>query len=216
DPGLVQALREVLEEYSNVEVIQGDILTVDLPEVNRIVSNLPYSISSPITFRLLEEAVFEWAVLMYQGEYAHRLLASPGTSYYSRLSVDVQYLAHIEYLMEVPATDFYPFPSVDSEVVRIHRRRNGIFAQDKEVFFWLVHGIYSYPNKVLRKALRIWLKNIEKDKTLVDDIIRRSSGAVDGGERLRSLDQEKLVTLADGVLDLIEEGTLPDPRGKSN
>lgn len=216
DSRLVQALREVLVDYSNVEVIHGDALTVTLPEVDRIVSNLPYSISSPITFRVLEEAVFDSAVLMYQEEFAERLLASPGMSNYSRLSVDIQYLAVIEELMRVPATEFYPTPSVDSKVVRISHRREGVFARDKETFFWVVHGIYSYPNKVLRKALGIWLKNMEQDKSLVDDIIRRSAGVLNGGERLRSLDQEKLVVIADGVFDLIEEGVLPGPRGSSN
>jgi 16S rRNA (adenine1518-N6/adenine1519-N6)-dimethyltransferase len=215
DKGLVLALRELLEEYPNVNIIQGDALTVDLPEVDRIVSNLPYSISSPITFRLLEEVKFEFAILMYQSEFAKRLIAEPGSSNYSRLSVDAQYLASIEEVMHVSATDFYPVPAVDSTVVRVKVREDGPFARDKSILFWLVHGIYSYPNKVLRKALRIWLKNLKLERKLADDIIGKTAGVVAGTERLRGLNQEKIVILADILLDLIEEGQIPDPRGNS-
>ncbi|MHA2143420.1 MAG: 16S rRNA (adenine(1518)-N(6)/adenine(1519)-N(6))-dimethyltransferase RsmA [Candidatus Thorarchaeota archaeon] len=216
DKKLVLALREILSEYSNVEIIHGDALTMDLPEVDRVVSNLPYSISSPITFRLLEEARFQFAILMYQYEFAQRLVAEPGSSNYSRLSVDIQYLARVREIMHVPASDFYPVPAVDSMVVRVDRRRDGPFAQDKSIVFWLVHGIYSYPNKVLRKALRIWFKNLGQERRLVDEVIERAGSSVEGAERLRTLDQKRIVILADTLLEMIEEGKLADPRGTSS
>jgi len=215
DKKLVEALREILGNYSNVDIIQGDALTIDLPEVDRVVSNLPYSISSPITFRLLEEAKFKYAILMYQSEFAQRMVAEPGSSNYSRLSVDIQYLARIQEIMNVPATDFYPVPAVDSKVVRVEVRKEGPFAKDKYILFWFVHGIYSYPNKVLRKALRIWFKNLGQDRSLVDEVIRRTTGVVEGTERLRGLNQERIVILADILLELIEEAKMQDPRGKS-
>jgi 16S rRNA (adenine1518-N6/adenine1519-N6)-dimethyltransferase len=215
DKKLVLALREILGEYSNVDIIKGDALTVDLPDVDRVVSNLPYSISSPITFRLLEEAKFQFAILMYQNEFAQRLIAEPGSSNYSRLSVNAQYMARIEEIMHVPATDFYPVPAIDSMVVRVEVRRDGPFAKDKHILLWLVHGIYSYPNKVLRKALRIWFKNLGQEKSLVDEVIGRTESVVEGTERLRGLDQEEIVVLADVLLELIEEDKIPDPRGKS-
>jgi 16S rRNA (adenine1518-N6/adenine1519-N6)-dimethyltransferase len=214
DNRLVLALHEMLSDYPNVNIIQGDALTVDIPEVDRVVSNLPYSISSPITFRLLEKVKFDFAILMYQSEFAQRLIAEPGSSNYSRLSVDAQYLATIKELMHVPATDFYPVPAVDSTVVRVEVRKDGAFAQDKCILFWLVHGIYSYPNKVLRKALRIWLKNIGQDSQLADEIIGKATGTVEGSDRLRGLDQGKIVALADILLELIEDGKITDPRGK--
>ncbi len=215
DPGLVRALGDVLDEYDNVEIIHGNALDIHLPKVDRIVSNLPYSISSPITFRLLNEMDFDFAILMYQSEFAERLLAEPGSQNYSRLSVGIQYLAHIGEVLHVAAENFYPVPAVDSKVVRIEPRTEGAFAQDKEAFFWVVHGIYSYPNKQVRKALRIWFKNLGHDMDLADDVIRRSSNALSGTDRLRNLDQKAIVRLADVVYDLIKEGTLADPRGFS-
>jgi 16S rRNA (adenine1518-N6/adenine1519-N6)-dimethyltransferase len=213
DPRLVGALKEVLGAYSNVDIIEGDALKVNLPDVNRIVSNLPYSISSDITFRLLREVSFDFAVLMYQKEFAHRLLAEPGMQHYSRLSVDAQYLAEFQHIMEVPSQMFYPVPAVDSIVVRMEPRKTGRFALNQDVFFWLVHGIYSYPNKQLRKALGIWLKNMDEDKSTGDVIIESVSDTLRGNERLRTLNQDRLITLADAVLDLIEEGVLRGPRG---
>ncbi len=213
DSRLVEALREVLGTYSNVDIIEGDALEVELPNVNRVVSNLPYSISSAITFRLMKEISFDSAVLMYQKEFALRLLAEPGMQQYSRLSVDAQYLAEFQHIMDVPAQMFYPVPAVDSIVVKAKPRKAGSFARNQHVFFWLVHGIYSYPNKQLRKALGLWLKNLGKDKSTGDVIIENVSDTLRGNERLRTLNQDDLITLADAILDLVEKGVLGGPEG---
>ena len=212
DPGLVKALHDILKEFSNVNVIEGNALTVDLPDVNKIIANLPYSISSEITFRILKDIQFETAILMYQKEFASRLVSLPGTSDYSRLTVNVQYHANVEEVLDVPATMFYPLPAVDSTVVRMTRRLNGPFARDDEIFHWMVGGIYPYPNKNLRKVLRIWFRNQGLGKDLADEVLRRSGEVVSGKERLRSITVEKLITLSDILLDLIQEGEIADPR----
>ncbi len=212
EPALVRALRERFAKFENVEIVQGDALKVPLPETNKVVANLPYSISSEITFRLIREGVFEYAVLMYQKEFADRLLAAPGTSTYSRLSIDVQYKMIVEEILRIPANKFYPQPAVDSTVVKMYRRREGPFARDERIFYWMVHGIYAYPNKFLRRALRIWFKNIGAEDSLVDNLIAMCDGMIDGTERLRRLQLEVLVHIADCILDLVNQGVLPDPR----
>lgn len=75
DPFIAGILKDRVQT-DNVDVVVGDALTVDFPEFNKVVSNLPYQISSPITFRLLEHD-FELAVLMYQKEFARRMVAEP-------------------------------------------------------------------------------------------------------------------------------------------
>ena len=80
DPRLVKALRETLKDFTNVNIVEGDALTVDLPRVNKIIANLPYSISSEITFRILREIEFDYAILMFQREFASRLVGWPGTT----------------------------------------------------------------------------------------------------------------------------------------
>jgi len=213
DAGLAQALRDEFKEYENITIIEGDALKVSLPSVTKVVSNLPYSISSEITFKLLRELQFEQAVLMYQKEFAERLHATPGSSEYSRLTVNIGYQAETEHLLDVPANLFYPEPAVDSVVVRLKHSRRVPRAKSDDVFFWMINGIFPYPNKHLRKALRIWFRNMKVEKNLVDDLLESCKECPKGDERLRTIAIEKLVNLSDSLLHLIEAGELPDPRG---
>jgi 16S rRNA (adenine1518-N6/adenine1519-N6)-dimethyltransferase len=213
DPGLARALDDLFRKHDNVNIINGDALTVDLPEATKVVSNLPYSISSEITFRLLRELTFEQAVLMYQKEFAQRLYANPGTQEYSRLTINIRYQAEVDCLMEVPASLFYPVPAVDSIVVRMKHRTQGPQARSDYIFHWMVQGLYSYPNKNLKKALGIWFRNIGVDKKLAESIINNCHGGLKIDDRLRTISIDNLVLLADSVLAAIEEGILPDPRG---
>ena len=212
DPRLIEALHDAVKDLNNVSIIEGDALTVDLPQVNKVISNLPYSISSDITFRILREMEFEEAILMYQKEFSSRLVASPGTTEYSRLTINIQYYAEVEEILEVPASMFYPVPAADSTGVRMVPRSKGLFARDDTVFHWMIEGIYPYPNKNLRKALRIWFRNLGFDKTLSDDVLKRLDGVLKGDERLRSIRLDELVSLADVLLDLIEDRIVADPR----
>lgn len=213
DSGLVKALQDAFTDNENITIIEGDALKVPLPDVTKIVSNLPYSISSEITFRMLRELDFEQAILMYQKEFAQRLQAIPGTSEYSRLSVNIGYQAEVQHLMDVSADKFYPMPAVDSVVVRLKKSTQIPRAKSDDVFFWMINGIFPYPNKNLRKAMRIWFRNLKVEKNLVDVVLEYCNGSPRGDERLRSIPIEKLVQLADSVLTVIDNGRLPDPRG---
>src|SRR2546421_11818194 len=102
----------------DVEVIAGDALKVDWPPFNVMASNLPYQISSPVTFRLLEHP-FERAVLMYQWEFARRMRAKPGTADYSRLTVGVDRRATGEIVERVRRNAFHPQPRVDSAIASL-------------------------------------------------------------------------------------------------
>ncbi len=211
EPGLVNALRDRFASRENVVIVEGDALTADLPAVTKVVSNLPYSISSEITFRLLRELDFEQAVLMYQKEFADRLVATPGSQAYSRLSVNFQYLGNAEELMDVSASMFYPEPAVDSQVVRIKHRTSGPFAQDAHVFEWMIRGVYSYPNKHLRRAMQIWFKNLGVEKNLADDVIRACGIEGLGTMRPRGMGLDVLVVLADILGTFVEDQKLLGP-----
>lgn len=208
DPGLVKALRDTLKDFSNVNIIEGNALTVDFPEVNKVVANLPYSISSDITFRILSDIQFETAILMYQKEFASRLVAFPGTPEYSRLSINVQYYADVDLVLEVPANLFYPVPAVDSTVVRMTPRKKGPFAKNDRIFHWMIRGIYPYPNRTLRKALQIWFRNLGVERGISDSLLQHLEGTLSGKERLRSMSLDKLVALSDALLMFVEEGTI--------
>ncbi len=211
DPRLVRALRDVTEGLDNVHIIEGDALKVDFPDVNKVIANLPYSISSEVTFRLLKELEFESAVLMYQKEFATRLVAEPGTSEYSRLTINVRYQAQVELLMDVSADLFYPVPAVDSIVVKIIPRKEGLFAKDESIFNWMIGGIYPYPNKNVRRALRIWFRNLGFDSELIQEVLKRTENYLDGSEKLRTINLEKLISLSDVLLEMISEGFIVGP-----
>ncbi|ASJ10884.1 16S rRNA methyltransferase [Thermococcus sp. P6] len=123
DHRLVEILRR---EYNwpNVEVIEGDALRVEFPEFNKIVSNLPYGISSPVTFRFLRHE-FERAVLVYQLEFARRIVAKPGDKNYSRLSLMIGAKAHAELVERIGRGAFWPKPEVDSAVVVMEPKPKG-------------------------------------------------------------------------------------------
>lgn len=111
------------ENERKLQVIQGDILKHNLPYFDICVANTPYQISSPLVFRLLSHRpMFRAAVLMFQREFALRLIAKPKDSFYCRLSVNVQLLARVDHLMKVAKNNFRPPPKVESSVVRIEPR----------------------------------------------------------------------------------------------
>jgi len=102
------------------QLIQGDALKTEFPFFDLCVANIPYQISSPLVFKLLaHRPTFRCAVLMFQREFAMRLVARPGTDYYCRLSANVRLLAKVDHLIKVKKTDFKPPPKVESSVVRI-------------------------------------------------------------------------------------------------
>ena len=216
DPKLVIALKEILANEKNVNIIEGDALQLDLPNANKVLSNLPYSISSPITFRILDDVDFDLAVLMYQKEFAKRLVAKPDSINYSRLSIEIQYRAHVTEFMDVPARMFYPSPAVDSSVVTMTHRETGPFARNPDLFHQMIRGIYSYPNKQLRSALRIWFKNLGLDRPMADWILSELEGLFSGTERLRSIPLDNLIQLSDTILNQIEKNQIPDLRRRSS
>ena len=126
DPRMVAEItkRVRTSPYSkNFEVICGDVLQTELPFFDICVSNIPYQISSPLVFKLLtHRPLFRCAVIMFQREFAMRLVARPGSELYCRLSCNTQLLARVDHLLKVSKNNFRPPPKVESSVVRIEPR----------------------------------------------------------------------------------------------
>merc|ERR1712037_885930 len=108
---------------AKLEMLVGDAIKSDLPFFDVCVANVPYQISSPLVFKLLlHRPFFRCAVLMFQREFAQRLVAQPGDKLYCRLSINTQLLARVDHLMKVGKNNFRPPPKVESSVVRIEPR----------------------------------------------------------------------------------------------
>ena len=151
DKKVAQVLKKRLRqmELDNVEVIVDDATQIDLPHVNKVVSNLPYQISSPITFKILENP-FQMAVLMYQKEFAQRMVATPGDRNYSRLSVMMYLYSEVEMLFNVSENDFFPKPKVASAVIKL-KPKNDV---DIDPFFLdVTRAMFQHKKKKIRNAL---------------------------------------------------------------
>ncbi|KAF8811899.1 rRNA adenine dimethylase [Phlegmacium glaucopus] len=178
-------------EQRKLEVIIGDFVKVDLPYFQVCISNTPYQISSPLVFRLLSHRpLFRVAILMFQREFAMRLVARPGTSLWSRLSANVQLYAKVDNIINVSRNDFRPPPQVESSVIRLVPIDPPPPVKFEE-FDGLNRIIFSRPNKTIRGNFQAkgvmkmleqnrstWIalqnKPIDDDRsitTIVDDIL---------------------------------------------
>jgi 16S rRNA (adenine1518-N6/adenine1519-N6)-dimethyltransferase len=198
DPKLVQALRKQLMDLENVELVEGDILKTSLPPFDKVVSTPPYSISSPLLFKLLEQD-FKLAVLTFQEEFAERLAAPVGSKDYSRLTVAVYYQADVELLDRVPRTAFFPPPDVDSTIVRLKPKKEPPFhMKDEKEFFGLLKSVFTQRNKKLRNAVLNYLlkKGMTKAKAqeLADSLTFHD-------KRVRDLAPEDFGALTNEILE---------------
>ncbi|KAG4390515.1 hypothetical protein GLYMA_06G315500v4 [Glycine max] len=157
DPRMVLELQRRFQgtPHSNrLTVIQGDVLKTELPYFDICVANIPYQISSPLTFKLLKhEPAFRAAIIMFQREFAMRLVAQPGDKLYCRLTVNTQLHARVFHLLKVGRNNFRPPPKVDSSVVRIEPRKPRIEVKQKE---WdgFLRICFNRKNKTLGSIFR--------------------------------------------------------------
>lgn len=163
-------LADILSTLQGVEVIIGDALRIDFPAFDKTVSNLPYSISSDITFKLLKYD-FICAILMYQLEFAKRMVAVEGTKEYSRLTVCLNYKAKVSILDRVPRSAFFPQPQVESAIVKLVPVQSPFRVSDENFFKKFVTGIFTQRRKKLKGAIFNASKLI--GITHVNDIINK-------------------------------------------
>lgn len=157
DPRMVAELQKRVQGLpiqSKLQVLVGDILKTEMPFFDVCVANLPYQISSPIVFKLLlHRPFFRCAVLMFQHEFAQRLVAKPGDKLYCRLSINTQLLARVDHLMKVGKNNFRPPPKVESSVVRIEPR-NPPPAINFQEWDGLVRICFARKNKTIGASFR--------------------------------------------------------------
>lgn len=158
-------LAQRLRRHPQLDVVESDVLDVDFRALAgrlqaprlRVVGNLPYNISTPILFHLLEhvEAVQDQH-FMLQKEVVDRMVAAPSTAAYGRLSVMLQWRYEMEDVLGVPPQAFDPPPRVDSAVVRMVPR-TAPAAVDPQLLSELVQVAFSQRRKLLRHTLGRWL-----------------------------------------------------------
>jgi 16S rRNA (adenine1518-N6/adenine1519-N6)-dimethyltransferase len=196
DKRLLPVLDTTLEGYDNVRIVNGDILQVDIMQTVgvdefKVCANLPYYITTPIIFALLEKRLpMERLVAMVQKEVAERMAAKPGGKDYGALSVAIQYYTEPEIAFIVPPSSFIPAPSVDSAVIVCKRREKPpVEVCDEALFFRVVKAAFSLRRKMLNNSLKnMGIKGEQVAKWL-------ELAGVDGKRRAETLSLEDFAAL---------------------
>ena len=165
DKNLIPILSDTLKNYSNVTVINEDILKLDIcklaEEKNqgkpiKVVANLPYYITTPIIMGLFESHVpIDSITIMVQKEVAERMQEGPGSKEYGALSLAVQYYAKPEIVANVPPNCFMPRPKVGSAVIRLTRHaETPVQVDDEKLLFQIIRASFNQRRKTLANGLK--------------------------------------------------------------
>ena len=204
---LANRLKE--EKIDNVELINDDALKVEFPKFNKIISNLPYQISSPITFKFLNYD-FDLAILMYQKEFANRMNGKVATKDYSRLSAMLYFKCDVEKLTDVSCESFIPKPQIDSSVVKLTPKENKIPTEDFETYSKFTKALFQHRNKKIKNALidsRHIIGNIDKK------VLKRKLNEIEDEtleeylkKRVVVLSPEEILFISQKLNPIFEEG----------
>lgn len=165
DKALIPILKDTLDGFDNVTVINEDILKVDVAELAerenggrpiKVIANLPYYITTPIIMGLFENHVpVKSITVMVQKEVAERMQVGPGTKDYGALSLAVQYYAKPYIVANVPPNCFMPRPRVGSAVIRLERYENPpVQADDEKLMFKIIRASFNQRRKTLANGLK--------------------------------------------------------------
>lgn len=208
DTRLIPVLAETLGEFSNVEILNADVLKIDLNKLIddcfqgmhvAVCANLPYYITSPVIMALLESRIPVDAVtVMVQKEAAARLCAPVGSRDAGAVTVAVNYYAQAEKLFDVSAGSFMPAPKVDSSVIRLNiRKEPPVEVSDEKFFFRVIKAAFGQRRKTASNSLSAGL-GIPKDK--VSSAI--AAAGFDPSVRAESLTMQELARLSECLLNM--------------
>ena len=208
DTRLIPVLAETLGEFSNVEVLNADVLKLDLNKLIddcfqgmhvAVCANLPYYITSPVIMALLESRIPVDAVtVMVQKEAAARLCAPVGSRDAGAVTVAVNYYAQAEKLFDVSAGSFMPAPKVDSSVIRLNiRKEPPVEVSDEKFFFRVIKAAFGQRRKTASNSLSAGL-GIPKDK--VSAAI--AAAGFEPSVRAESLTMQELALLSECLLNM--------------
>ena len=175
DNGLIPVLKYTLGEFSNVTVVNKDVMKVDLAELLApyfergkvsVCANLPYYITTPILMKLLESGLpFDYITIMIQSEVADRLCTAPGSKDCGAITSVLNYYGRPERLFRVGAHNFVPSPKVESSVIRIRlHKEKPCMPLDEALFFRTVKAAFEQRRKTLPNALAAGFGEISKDR----------------------------------------------------
>ena len=204
DKALKPVLAETLRDCGNVEVIFGDVLKQDLPELVKehfqglrpvVCANLPYNVTSPLLTAFIEAGCFETITVMIQREVARRICAAPGSGDYGAFGLFVQWHTETELLFDVPPSCFMPQPKVTSSVIRLRRReKTPVPVHDEALMFKIIRAAFNQRRKTLVNALS---SGLGLDKAAVEQCLEKCG--FDTKIRGETLDIGSFAKIADEI-----------------
>lgn len=203
DRKLVKILQGKTADFSNIMVIEGDVLKISFhqlyPQGNqqlKVVANLPYQISTPLIFRFIEsKQLFSTLTLMLQREVAERMIASPGGKDYGPLSIFTQSISDLSIQFFIKPSAFFPPPKVESAVIHMVWKEKPLVKLEEEGWFKkVVKGCFSYRRKRLINGLR------HADLPLPEDLQKRIEKiGIDPQRRPETLTIQEFARLAEAL-----------------
>ena len=205
DTRLLEVLDTTLAQYSNVTIVHGDVLQLDVPSIMnnepfKVVANLPYYITTPIIMSLLESRLpIERLVVMVQKEVALRMVAKPGTKDYGALSVAVQYYTKPDIVLDVPPKSFLPAPAVTSSVIRcVLRDKPPVDVIDEKLFFRVVKAGFAQRRKTFANTMKT--TGLSKDR--IEELLAKAN--IDGQRRGETFTLQEFADVANAWVALIK------------
>ena len=205
DTRLLEVLDTTLAQYSNVTIVHGDELKLDVPSIMhhepfKVVANLPYYITTPIIMSLLESRLpIERLVVMVQKEVALRMVAKPGTKDYGALSVAVQYYTEPDIVLDVPPKSFLPAPAVTSSVIRcVLRDKPPVDVIDEKLFFRVVKAGFAQRRKTFANTMKT--TGLSKDR--IEELLAKAN--IDGQRRGETFTLQEFADVANAWAALIK------------
>ena len=205
DTRLLDVLDTTLAQYSNVNIVHGDVLKLDVPSIMnhepfKVVANLPYYITTPIIMSLLESRLpIERLVVMVQKEVALRMVAKPGTKDYGALSVAVQYYTKPDIVLDVPPKSFLPAPAVTSSVIRcVLRDKPSVDVVDEKLFFRVVKAGFAQRRKTFANTMKT--TGLSKDR--IEELLVKAN--IDGQRRGETFTLQEFADVANAWAALIK------------
>ena len=205
DTRLLEVLDTTLAQYSNVNIVHGDVLKLDVPSIMnhepfKVVANLPYYITTPIIMSLLESRLpIERRVVMVQKEVALRMVAKPGTKDYGALSVAVQYYTKPDIVLDVPPKSFLPAPAVTSSVIRcVLRDKPPVDVIDEKLFFRVVKAGFAQRRKTFANTMKT--TGLYKDR--IEELLVKAN--IDGQRRGETFTLQEFADVANAWAALIK------------
>lgn len=194
DARLANILREKVKCIANIRIIEGDVLRVEIPPFNKVVSIPPYNISSHFLHWLFRKG-FDRAVIILQKEFADHLVASVGSENYGWITVITYYYAEVELLEEIPKSMFFPPPKINSIITCLTPKRPRPFTLLAETQFkGLLQSLFRQRNRKVRNAVVSYLKGARvMSKEEMEGI---ASSIPFRDQRVRELDPEDFGVLS--------------------